>query len=151
MAPAPNRYHQDISRNLEFILLRYLASHPIGRLYHAPFDVYLDEHNVFQPDILFVGEANKAILVDEGAHGAPDFIVEILSPSTEGLDLGGKRRVYGERGVRELWIVDPAALRIDVYLQPDFSIPARIVTANDVLESPLFPGLKFDAREIFAR
>ncbi len=52
MAPAPNRYHQDISRNLEYILLDYLEEHPIGKLYDAPFDVYLDDYNVFQPDIL---------------------------------------------------------------------------------------------------
>ena len=62
MAPAPNRYHQDISRNLEFILLRYLASNPIGVLYHAPFDVYLTETDVFQPDIVIIFNENRHIL-----------------------------------------------------------------------------------------
>jgi Uma2 family endonuclease len=62
-APAPNRYHQDISRNLEFILCGYLKEHPIGKVYDAPFDVYLDDHNVFQPDILFVSKERAGILI----------------------------------------------------------------------------------------
>src|SRR5437588_6676657 len=80
MAPAPNRYHQDISRNLEYILLDYLEEHPIGKLYDAPFDVYFDKHNVFQPDIVFVSKSRLSILTKAGAEGAPDFVVEILSP-----------------------------------------------------------------------
>lgn len=82
MAPAPNRYHQDISRNLEYILLEYLEKHPIGKLYDAPFDVYLDQYNVFQPDILVVLNDRLAILTEAGAEGAPDFVVEVLSPKT---------------------------------------------------------------------
>ena len=78
MAPAPNRYHQDISRNLEFILLAYLASNPIGVLFHAPFDVYLTETDVFQPDIVIIFNENRHILTDTGAEGPPDFVVEIF-------------------------------------------------------------------------
>jgi len=52
MSPAPNRYHQDISRNIEFLLLKYLEKNPIGEVYDAPFDVYLGEHSVFQPDLV---------------------------------------------------------------------------------------------------
>jgi Uma2 family endonuclease len=82
MAPAPNRYHQDISRNLEFILLNYLKDHPLGVLYDAPFDVYLSETDVFQPDIVVVFNANLGLLTDAGCEGPPDFVVEILSPKT---------------------------------------------------------------------
>src|SRR5687767_11436105 len=69
MSPAPDRYHQDISRNLEFILLSYLKKNPIGKLYDAPFDVYLSEFDVVQPDILFVANARRSILTDAGAEG----------------------------------------------------------------------------------
>lgn len=84
MAPAPNRYHQDISVNIQFIIRAYPEKHPIGKLYDAPFDVYLNENNVFQPDLVFVSKKNSSILTDAGAEGAPDFIVEILSPKTAG-------------------------------------------------------------------
>jgi Uma2 family endonuclease len=152
MAPAPNRYHQDISRNLEYILLEYLEEHPIGKLYHAPFDVYLDEYNVFQPDIVFVSNARLSILTDAGAEGAPDFVVEILSPKTARLDRDNKRRVYASAGVRELWIIAPETKKIEIFLLgQDAAEPAAVHGEKDRFESRLFPDLNFDAARIFAR
>lgn len=151
MAPAPNRYHQDISRNLEYILLDYLEQNPIGKLYDAPFDVYLDKHNVFQPDIVFVSNARLSILTDAGAEGAPDFVAEILSPSTFELDRISKRRVYGRSGVQELWIIDPKQKRIEIYLlAKDAAAPAAVYGEKDQFESACFPGLRFNAVKIFA-
>ena len=69
MTPSPSRYHQDISQNIVFILLKYLEKHPIGKIYHAPFDVYLSEINVYQPDILFVSNRSFEILTEQGAEG----------------------------------------------------------------------------------
>ncbi len=152
MAPAPNRYHQDISRNLEYILLDYLEEHPVGTLYDAPFDVYLDNTNVFQPDILVVSNARRRILTDEGAQGAPDFVVEILSPKTAKLDLVNKRRQYARHGVAELWIIDPAAKTIAVHRfaeNPD--APVAVVHEGEPIQSPLFPGLQIDTKRVFAR
>ena len=152
MAPAPNRYHQDISRNLEYILLDYLEQHPIGKLYHAPFDVYLDDHNVFQPDILVVLNERLSILTDAGAEGAPDFVVEILSPKTARLDRDNKRRVYATSGVRELWIIAPEMRTTEIYLLgQDAANPAATHREGDLFESALFPGLQFDAARIFAK
>lgn len=152
VAPAPNRYHQDISRNLEYILLDYLEGHPIGTWYHAPFDVYLDDYNVFQPDILVVFNEQREILTDAGAEGAPDFVVEILSPKTARLDKDNKRRVYATSGVRELWIIAPETRQIQVYLlTQDPANPAAAYGECDAFESALFPGLQFNAAAIFAR
>jgi Uma2 family endonuclease len=152
MAPAPNRYHQDISRNLEYILLDYLENHPIGKLYDAPFDVYLDEHNVFQPDIVVVMNARLTILTDAGAEGTPDFVVEILSPKTARLDRDNKRRVYAATGVQELWIIAPETQTIEVFhLQQNAATPTIIHGAEARFTSSLFPGQEFDAARIFAR
>src|SRR5215212_8445354 len=106
MAPAPNRFHQDISANIFELVRAYVVRHRNGKVYYAPFDVYLDEINVHQPDILFVCNKNR-ILTDAGAEGAPDFVVEILSPKTAHLDTKSKRQVYARSGVKEFWIVDP--------------------------------------------
>ncbi len=152
MAPAPNRYHQDISRNLEWILMAYLEGRSMGKLYHAPFDVYLDGHNVFQPDILFVSRERLSILADAGAEGAPDFVVEILSPKTARLDRDNKRRVYATSGVRELWIIAPETRRIEVYLlEQDAANPVATYGESDTFVSAHFPGLSFNAAAIFAR
>lgn len=152
MAPAPNRFHQDISGNIFFLLRRYVETHPIGKLYEAPFDVYLDEFNVHQPDIMFIAKANYAILTDAGAAGAPDFIVEILSPKTAFLDKKAKRKVYARSGVKELWFVDPDTKIVHVYfLQDDPDHPAASYSEKDTFSSRHFPGLKIRVARIFKR
>jgi Uma2 family endonuclease len=152
MAPAPNRYQQTISRNLEYILMRYLEEHPIGELYHAPFDVYLSNVDVFQPDILFVSNDNRRILTDAGAEGPPDLVVEVLSPKTRNLDLIQKCRVYAREGVRELWILDPEPQTVLVYrFEEDLSNPVVTKTAKETLTSPIFPGLEIVLEKVFRK
>src|SRR5437763_379166 len=72
MAPAPHRFHQGIAFNLVAILAAYLDKHPIGKVYFAPVDVVLTEHNVFQPDLLFIRNENLSLLTEHGVEGAPD-------------------------------------------------------------------------------
>jgi len=152
MEPAPNRFHQDISRNLQTMLVNYLSAHPIGVLYDAPFDVYLTDIDVFQPDLLIVLNENRRILTDAGAEGAPDFVVEILSLKTRQLDLVNKKRVYARMGVKELWIVDPDQEKIDVYrFDQDTSEPVAIVGGQQEIGSPLLPGLSIQTAEVFRR
>ena len=137
MAPAPNRFHQDISRNLQFVLTNYLSAHPIGVLYDAPFDVYLTEVDVFQPDMLIVLNENRGILT-----GAPDFVAEILSAKTRHLDLVNKKRVYARMGVRELWIIDPDQKNVTIYrFDQDPNDPVAKLTERGDVSSPLLPGL----------
>jgi Uma2 family endonuclease len=150
IAPAPNRYHQDISRNIGYMLLRYLEVNPVGVMYHAPFDVYLDEYNVFQPDILFVANDRRHILTPRGVEGTPNFVVEILSPRTAHIDTDLKARVFATSGVEELWIIDPNDRTIEVfYLQKDANAPAAVWDEHAEFSSPCFPGLRIKAVEIF--
>lgn len=152
MSPAPNRFHQDISKNIEFMLMKYLEKNPIGKLYDAPFDVYLTQHNVFQPDKLFVAHDRYFILTDTGAEGAPNLVVEILSPSTGHLDKQAKRKVYAAAGVDELWLVDPQTKSVEIYyLRQDPEHPAAVYQENDFFESPCFPGLTIGVAEVFKR
>lgn len=124
----------------------------MGKLYEAPFDVYLDQFNVCQPDIVFIARANYAILTDAGASGAPDFIIEILSPKTAFLDKKSKRQIYARSGVKELWLVDPDTRTIHVYfLQDDPEHPAAVHSEKDTFTSPHFPGLKISAARLFRR
>jgi Uma2 family endonuclease len=152
MAPAPDRYHQDISGNIYFLLRRFLEKHPLGKLYDAPFDVYLGEHDAFQPDLLFVSKARLDILTDTGAEGAPDFVVEILSKRTARLDKSPKKKIYAATGVKELWIVDPWKRTIEVFWLPaSAEHPRAVYSEKDTFTSPCFPGLRVSAAEIFQR
>ena len=150
MAPAPNRFHQDISRNLGIILANYLLAHPIGVLYDAPFDVYLTDTDVFQPDLLIVLNENRGILTDAGAEGAPDFVIEILSAKTRQLDLVNKKRVYARMGVKELWIIDPEQKEVAVYrFDQDPAEPVAKLGGQEQISSPLLPSLAIRLSEIF--
>ncbi len=152
MSPSPNRFHQDILWNLSQIFGRYLAAHPVGRAYFAPFDVYLSEHNVFQPDILFVTQEHLARFADDGLHGPPDLAIEVLSPSTAQLDKTNKRRVYARVGVQEFWLVDPLLLQVQVYeFAKDTAKPVRLIEEHETFTSALLPGLTLSAAEVFKR
>jgi Uma2 family endonuclease len=152
MAPAPNRFHQDISRNLQFELHSYLKANPMGKLYDAPFDVYLDEHNVFQPDLIVVLNEHADILTDAGVEGAPDFVVEILSPKTQRLDLVNKKRLYATRGVRELWIIDPERQIVSIHrFSEGGQESVSEVAESGTLTTPLLPGLRISTRLLYER
>jgi Uma2 family endonuclease len=152
MAPAPRLHHQKILWNLSQIFARYLADHPLGEAFFAPCDVYLSEHDVLQPDLFFVAKANLGKLADDGLHGAPDLAVEILSPSSAQLDKKTKRRLYARHGAKELWLVDPFLLQIQIYdFARDSAKPARILEEDETFTTPLLPGLKVKAAEDFKR
>ena len=115
MAP-PNRRHQDISFSLSRKIADYIDSkHGTCKTYLAPFAVFLnaDDKNYVEPDISVICDRNK--LNDKGCIGAPDWIVEIVSPSSRRMDYFTKLFKYRTAGVREYWIVDPDKNRITVY------------------------------------
>jgi Uma2 family endonuclease len=152
MAPVPNRFHQEISRNLQFELHSHLKRNPIGKLFDAPFDVYLDEINVFQPDLMVVLNERLGILTEAGAEGAPDLIVEILSPKTRRLDLVNKKQEYARAGVKELWIIDPEPRAIMIHQFAAAGIEKnRQVDENGALSTELLPGFNLAVPAIFER
>jgi Uma2 family endonuclease len=107
MSPAPNRIHQKLSGEIFKQIAVYIDIHKSGEVYYAPFDVYLDDENVVQPDICFISQNNLSILTDAGAEGTPDMIIELLSPSNAYYDLRAKLQLYEKYGVKEYFIVDP--------------------------------------------
>jgi Uma2 family endonuclease len=152
MAPAPNRFHQDISRTIQFEILKYLEREPRGIIYNASFDVVLTDLNIFQPDLAFFSSGRREVLTEKGAEGAPDLVVEILSASTARLDLDQKRVIYARTGVSELWIVDPAKLEIQVFdLRLDPDVPVGTLRQNDLLRSQFLPGFELPVSTAFKR
>lgn len=150
MAPSPDRFHQDILGNLHFIIRSYLKKHALGSVHLAPSDVQLTDLNVFQPDLYYVSKARRSVLTKQGAHGAPDLVVEILSPKTAKLDKGIKREVYARIGVAEMWMVDPSAKQIATYrFAEQIEAPVATYDVGQKLESPLFPALKVDVAKAF--
>jgi len=108
MSPAPLSRHQ-ITLDLIYPELSiYARKKKLGIALTAPTDVYLDNQNAYQPDIMFIPNERLDIIKENGLHGAPGLIIEILSPATAKYDLEDKKDVYERSGVTEYWIVDPA-------------------------------------------
>ena len=151
MVAAPCRVHQASSRNISTPLDIYVKANRLGEMYYAPTDVILSDVNVVQPDILFVSNARSHILVDEGIKGAPDLVIEILSPSTAQLDKVRKRELYARFRVPEYWQVDVDDLNVLVltFAGDDYET-AGIYGLGETLVSPLLPGFALDIDEIFA-
>jgi len=150
-APAPNTPHQIISRNIGSVLRAWCDEHPqAGVVFHAPIDVYLTDINVYQPDVVFVAARRRSIIKRNGLHGAPNLVVEILSPKTGKLDLGIKKTTYARTGVNELWIIDPDKEEPRVYdLQKDADMPARTLEKGATFRSPLLEGLDVRTADFF--
>ena len=150
MVPSPNERHQRIARNLGFILWEYIRQHELGVMYHAPFDVVLSPENVVQPDILFITAERAHIITEDNVQGAPDLVIEILSPATAGRDRTYKRTLYSRYGVQEYWLVDPKERTVEVLTPGERGFERTVEYGRDeVLRSPLLQGLEIDLREVF--
>ena len=150
LAAAPNNRHQTILLNLASGLRSFVRGNELGKVWIAPFDVVFSDHDVVQPDILYVSRRRAAVITDANIQGAPDLAVEVLSPSTEGYDRGYKRELYARHGVLEYWLVDPDLESIEVLTPGDGGfVRHALYHRRETLTSPLLPGLAVDLAAIF--
>ena len=151
MVPAPNRKHQEVLVRLTLKLGNFTKEHGLGTVYVAPFDVVLSDTDVVQPDVLFISRAREHTITADNVRGAPDLVIEILSPSTADRDLGYKYDLYGRHGVLQYWIVDPMAETIAVHRQGDGRLEAaETLGRGDTLRTALLKGLELRLDEVFA-
>ncbi len=116
MSPAPTHLHQSIIIRLVQYIANYLDKTNNGGFFLiAPTDVFLDEGNVFQPDLIFISEENRKNIIGGKIDFAPDLCIEILSPSTAYYDIKHKKRMYESYGVKEYVIIDPLEVNAEVY------------------------------------
>ncbi|WP_421870961.1 Uma2 family endonuclease [Marinoscillum sp.] len=156
MSPAPKRSHQEIGGDIFVAIHTYLKKQEC-RVYQAPFDVRFPNKpgdpddqtfTVVQPDICVI--CDHTMLDDAGCKGAPDLIVEILSPSTASKDLNEKHQLYEEHGVKEYWVVYPGEAVLEIYeLQNGKYVSQGKFVKEDVVTSKVLPGLKLDLSEVF--
>jgi Uma2 family endonuclease len=155
MTPAPASYHQDISGEI-FTFFKIYLKGKTCKIYNAPFDVVLPVENqkkntattVVQPDICIICDLTK--IDAAGCTGAPDLIVEILSPSTSNKDLNDKYSIYEESGVSEYWIVMPNEKLVEVfYLENGRYSRIKVYTQDEKISPILFPDLEIDLVEVF--
>jgi Uma2 family endonuclease len=142
VVPSPLPLHQVVSANLHLVLTKYVREHG-GVVLYAPLDIVLTEYDVVQPDLLlFMPERQRLIHLRKVTRDAPDLAIEILSPSTASNDRGRKMKLLAQHGVQEYWLVDPDAIRVEVYaLSGDQFLIAGTATGTEAVRSPLLPAL----------
>lgn len=154
MSPAPSRRHQKVLRNVNRVFDKYFYGQKC-ELFFAPFDVRLQRHNtkdeevftVVQPDLCVICDEEK--LDDRGCVGAPDLIIEILSPGNSKREMKDKFDLYEESGVREYWIVDPNTESVFVNLLENGKYTIKKPILDDVVRSYIFPNLEIHTDDIF--
>jgi len=152
VTPAPTPDHQIISGRLYLKVGNFVSEHQLGLFLYAPLDVLLSEHDVAQPDLLFLSNERAGLLTRANIQGAPDLVIEILSDSTRRRDQTLKRDRYERCGVLEYWLADPTRKTVRVFRREGaaFLPPVDLsAAADDLLTTPLLPGLKIRLREIF--
>ena len=151
LAPAPRLPRQRVGMALGTRLHMFVNERGLGEVFAAPCDVLLSDTDVVQPDLLFVSRERRDILLGgDNIRGAPDLVIEILSPSTSGLDRTLKRRLYAKHGVREYWLVDPGAKTVAILLtgQDAFDVVGTY-GEGQIVTSPTLQGFTFNLDEIF--
>ena len=150
---SPSTAHQVASMGFSLEVGGFVRNRDLGIVFAAPFDVLLyddDGVNVVQPDLIFVSRERERVITRANIQGAPDLIVEILSPSTGRLDRTAKRDLYARHGLKEYWIADPEARTVEVMFLKDGSFETtRVYSIGDALVSPTFKGFSAGLDRIF--
>ena len=151
VTPAPSWRHQRGLNRLNRRVFNHVIEHDLGEVVTAPTGVVLDDENGVQPDLLYISRGRLHIISERGVEGAPDLIVEVLSPRTAARDRGIKRRRYAAAGVRYYWIVDPANQTLEEYRLGTGGYELLGVHGpGDVFRPELFPGLEIPTDDLWA-
>lgn len=151
MTPAPSTYHQIISMKLGVKLAGFVMERDLGLLLFAPVDVYFEESETYQPDLVFIARERVAIIDPDKISGAPDLVVEILSPGTAYYDLRKKFKIYEKHGVKEYWIIDPEEQCVEIYtLQDGRFILGQKAEKQGTVASTVVAGFAVPVESIFS-
>ena len=150
LAPSARTAHQRTTRKVLRRLDDFVEENELGEVFVAPYDVVLDDFNVVQPDILFVSNERSHIITDLNIQGAPDLVIEILSPSTARRDKTQKRDLYAQHEVPEYWQADTDAGSVIVLTLEDGAYRvAGIYAKGQTVVSPLLPGFSLNVDDVF--
>jgi Uma2 family endonuclease len=152
MTPAPSTRHQRAVGRLHRALADFAEERDLGEVFLAPCDVVFGERTAVQPDLLFIRRERLSIVTEPNIQGAPDLVIEVLSPSNASFDRETKLQVYARAGVRELWYVDPGARTAEVLNLGDDGryVLTATLSGNASVVSAALPGLSLTLDEVFA-
>ena len=150
LAPAPRTTHQTVQNNISWRMSQFVAMEGLGKVFNAPTDVVLMGTDIVQPDIVFVSREREHIVMENDIQGAPDLVVEVLSPSTASRDRGYKRSLYARHGVREYWMagVESATITVLVLGESGFEVFGTF-GEGERFRSPTLGGFEVEIDVVF--
>lgn len=116
MSPSPLDIHQVVLMDIFYEFQHFVKKTRVGVLRIAPYDVHFSERNILQPDVIFIANNNLSKIDKDGLKGAPDIVIEILSPSTSNYDMDDKKLIYQQYAVKEYFIVEPNSKNVFTFL-----------------------------------
>ena len=143
MSPAPLDVHQLVLNDINVELAIFLRKKRLGIVRIAPYDVHFSRQNIFQPDLIFIANDHLNLVKERGLFGAPDLVVEVLSPGTASKDFGEKKAVYEQYGVKELFIVEPESKLVKAFLLQNNQYVHPIITTGLFKSNLLKTTIKF--------
>ena len=150
---APSLSHQRVLGSIYTVLRDYLKQNPIGEVLLTP-GVIFDEFNSAIPDAVFISQqSRRRIGASERIMGAPELVVEVVSPGTENArrDRVAKRQLYGKHGVKEYWVADPENRSLEIYRLKRRTLALfKTLIADDEVTSSVLPGFRCQASDLFA-
>ena len=147
VVPRPRPRHQKVLNKLVYAFEGFLQKNPVGEFY-TDLDVHLGDA-VVAPDLLYISKDRAQIVGELNVQGAPDLVVEVLSPATARYDKKEKGRLYFNRGVKEFWVVDPEDRLVEVYRAGETNWEwVGVFDAEDILTTPLLPGFELVLKNV---
>lgn len=141
----PSTLHQITVGEMLFSVRTFLQAHPLGTVIVSPVEVVFTEEDAVQPDVVFVSHAKRSIIAEKRIMGAPDWVIEVLSPSSRERDLETKRKLYARHGV-VYWVLDPEANRLMVW---DQAGEQHYGVEDDDVSVSVLPGFRLDLDRVF--
>ena len=149
---SPTVTHQRLTKKIASLLEAFVQAQDFGEVFLSPLDVIFGEHETSQPDVIFVAKANAQIVKDRGIFGAPDLVVEVLSPSSTRRDRQEKSTKYLRFMVQEYWLVNPAERSIEVRVwREDHWAVHSLARETGKAESLVLPGFSVDLAQVFGQ
>jgi Uma2 family endonuclease len=152
MSPAPTTGHQRIVGRFHLAIGNFLEENPIGEVFFAPTDVILSEIDILQPDVVFISKEKFERLARENIQGAPDLMIEVLSPGTENRDRTIKLKAYSKFGVQEYWMASEKKETGEVWRRKGKKLVFHaLLDRTQILTTSLLPGLEIPLERIFRK
>ena len=148
---APPPRHQRISRRIEVVLDKFINEHKLGEIFDAPIDLFLDDENGLQPDLLFIPTARAHLITNSGIMGPPALVIEIISPTSGYRDRVEKRAIYQRHGIQEYWLVDPLEELIEILALEGgrYQLMSGASPSEGQLVSGVLPDLVLNVADVF--